>query len=353
MSRFSQAVVTAVRQDTPSAKVISIDCPDFKNADFRPGQYITVRFELDDRDQRRSYSVCNLPTDGKFNIGVKQLENGVVSSHINEKLSAGHSIEVMAPDGNFVIRESADPVHHIFFAAGSGITPVMSMIEHVVAQGRDTATLFYGNRSAGDSMFKAQLEEFNNSSNLNVVNIYSDGSGASALERGRIDFSKTLELLRTFVNTDLPKVNYICGPSGMMTAVENALADNGVAESDIVKEHFVNPDQNVGDKHEDHDEPVGDFTGMAKIKVTLDGEEHSLELATNGKVIVDAVLAAGMDAPFSCKGGVCTTCKAELLSGKVNMDSNYALTDSELEEGYILTCQAHPCTPEIEITYDI
>ena len=353
MSRFNDAVVTAVQQDTLNAKVITIDCPDFQGAEFKPGQYITVRFELNDQDFRRSYSVCNLPENGQYKIGVKRLPDGVVSGHMHDNLSPGNAVEIMAPEGNFVIRESENEAHHIFFAAGSGITPVMSMIEHIVLNGKDRATLFYGNRSASETMFKSRLDELNLEGKVDVVNILSDGSGPSALERGRIDFSKTLELLKAHADGGLNKVYYMCGPSGMMSAVENALTVSGVSTSDIVKEHFVNPDQDLGEQHVPLEEPAGDFSGEAKVKVTLDGEEHEFPLSTNGKVMLDAVFDAGLDAPFSCKGGVCTTCRAQVVSGRVNMDSNYALTEEEIEEGVILTCQSHPCTENVEITYDI
>ena len=158
--------------------------------------------------------------------------------------------------------------------------------------------------------------------------------------------------MRTYLTDDMPRVYYMCGPSGMMSSVENALKDNGISADSIVKEHFVNPGQEEGKTEEAPVEETGDFSGIAKVKVHLDYDENEIELSSDGDVILDAVLDAGLDPPFSCKGGVCTTCKAKLVSGKVSMDNNYALTDSEVEEGYILTCQSHPKSPEVEISYD-
>ena len=322
---------------------------------FKPGQYITFCFNLKNEDLRRSYSICSAPQDDVFQVAVKEVEQGRVSTHANRELTAGTVMQVLPPQGNFVFEANAALERHIvLFAAGSGITPMLSIAKSVLQdEPKSHVTLFYGNKTKDAIMFYQELDALAEDSRMDVYHVLSDGSLDVPLFSGRINFGKTLELLYSFVKDDLPKEYYICGPSGMMTSVKNALEDNGVEKEHIHLEYFENPGQNA-EPRPTIAPPVEElaFEGSAHVEVLLDDETFTFDLPSDGQSLLDAAIKAGADAPFSCQGGVCTTCRAKLLQGTVRMDSNFALTDQELKDGYILTCQSHPSSKKVTISYD-
>lgn len=323
---------------------------------FKAGQYITFKFNLKGEELHRAYSICSAPGEDLFQVAVKEVEGGRASSHINRNLQAGDAMEVMAPQGNFVLEPTpATQRHIVLFASGSGITPILSIAKMVLNnESNSKVTLFYGNRSKSNIMFYDELDALAKGGNLHVYHILSDGSLDMPLFNGRINFGKTLELLHNFTQDELPKSYFICGPAGMMSAVNNALNDKGVDKSDINIEFFENPGQEFQTAEKEVvpeviEEP---FDGTADIEITLDDDTNSFEMKGDSMNLLEAAIQSGIDPPYSCRGGVCTTCRAHMSEGKVRMDSNFALTEQELEEGYILTCQAHPLTKKIKLNFD-
>lgn len=357
MAHFHPLRVSEIRKETEQSVSILLD-PQGKGDDFKfiPGQYLTFKLLIGGIEHRRSYSICSAPTEGDLRVGVKAVEDGTVSVFLNQSLSVGDEIQSMVPMGNFHPGDSAknERKHFILFAAGSGITPILSIIKWALAHPlQHKVTLFYGNSGRDTVMFYDELAQMTHShSSLDVIHIFSDRSSGSPTTSGRIDFAKTWELVNAIVHDNLPREFFVCGPSGMMKSVQDGLVDLGVAKETIHMEHFAEPDEDAQEPTQVPAEVPSDWKGDAKIIVELDDEESEFTLSSGGIVMLDAAIDAGIDAPYSCKGGVCTTCKAKLKEGKVEMDSNYALTDGEIADGYILTCQSHPASPTVKISYD-
>jgi ring-1,2-phenylacetyl-CoA epoxidase subunit PaaE len=357
MADFYPLKVKEVRRETDESVSIVLD-PTNSGAsfDFLPGQYLTFRLEVNNEEHRRSYSICSSPSDSDIVVGVKSMNPGTVSVYLNGELKPGDVLQSMKPEGNFVPDlQPGSEKHYVLFAAGSGITPLLSIVKSIVEKEPGSKiSLFYGNTSASSIMFKSQLEQIAQShSNLQVHHILTDGSSGVPLLSGRMDFSKALDLLNKYVTDDLPREFFLCGPGGMIESVMAGLVDSGVQKTQIHTEYFTTPDSE--DQPAEVEAPaktVTDFVGRAKIRATLDDERHEFELETEGDSLLDTALNEGIDAPFSCKGGVCTTCRAKLIKGSVKMDANYALSDGEISDGFILACQSHPTSPEVEISWD-
>lgn len=354
MSRKHELTVLSVDKNTPSSVVITFD--KMSESSYVPGQYLALELLVNNEEVHRSYSFCSAPHENNWQIGVKHVLGGKASTFLNEDLKAGDTITSLEPMGNFVLPSSSPSEnHYMFFAAGSGVTPVFSMIKELLYSGSaGQISLFYGNKSPEETMFKTELDHLAiDNSNFNIEYIFSQSGASDSLHSGRIHFGKTLELLRLHSSNGLNKQAFICGPGDMITSVKNALSDNGFNDSQIHTEFFTTPttEETKPADTSDSDEN-STFSGTAEIKITLDDEENTITLTDGGAVILDAALDSGMDAPFSCKGGVCTACRAKVTKGKVKMISNFALTDDELEEGYVLTCQSHPKSDLIELSYD-
>lgn len=363
--KFYQIPLKSVERVTADSVMLTLDVTDHKEAfQYAPGQYITFCFNLKEEDLHRSYSVCSAPFENEFRVAVKEVDGGRVSSHANRKLQAGTIMNVRPPEGNFKIATDANQQRHIvLFGAGSGITPLISIAKAVLHDEPNShVTLFYGNSNKESIMFYKELDALAEDDRMDVYHILTDGSTGVPLFTGRINFGKTIELLYNFVKDDLPKEYFVCGPSGMMSSVRNALLDNGIDEKFIHMEFFENPGQEFTEEAAVRSNSEADassqeadedgFEGESEVTIVLDDEEFKFELDTQGTSVLSAALEAGADAPYSCQGGVCTTCRAKLVEGKVRMDSNFALTDQEMKEGYILTCQSHPTSPKIKVSYD-
>lgn len=363
--KFYQIPLKSVERVTADSVVLTLDVKDHKDAfQYAPGQYITFCFNLKDEELHRSYSVCSAPHETEFRVAVKEVEGGRASSHANRNLQAGTIMNVRPPEGNFKITTDVGNQRHIvLFGAGSGITPLISIAKAVLNdEPNSRVTLFYGNRDKESIMFYKELDALAVDERMDVYHILTDGSTGVPLFSGRINFGKTIELLYNFVKDEMPKEYFVCGPSGMMSSVRNALLDNGIDQKFIHMEFFENPGQEFTAKLAPNSSEAADanaaeededgFEGEAQVTVVLDDEEFEFELNTQGTSVLSAALEAGADAPYSCQGGVCTTCRAKLVEGKVRMDSNFALTDQEMKEGYILTCQSHPTSAKIKVSYD-
>lgn len=357
MARFHTLVVEDVKQETADAIVIGLKVPADKRSDFKfmHGQYLTVKLVVNGEELRRSYSICSSPLDvDLIRIAVKRVDRGRASSFLVGQLKKGDALEVMTPMGNFyTLLDPAHERHYVAFAAGSGITPILSILKTVLrTEPKSKFTLFYGNTDVDRIIFREKLGELKalHGDRLGVHHILSKGMDEDLLFNGRITTEKAKQLVSRFVTDALHKEFFICGPEQMMVNVSEALESMGVAKSHIHVELFTTP-VSSSTKAEAVAAP-GAFSGNAVVKVILDGREHVLQVPADGDAVLDAALEAGLDVPFACKGAVCCTCKARVVEGQVEMEMNYALTDSEVADGYVLTCQTHPRSANVTIDYD-
>lgn len=354
MSQFHKLRIADIRRETPDTVSVSFEIPDSLKNDFEyiQGQYITIRADIGAEDIRRSYSLCSAPSENDFRVAVKKVEGGRMSTWLNEKVRAGEELDVMPPMGNFYVDlDPSSSRHYVGFTAGSGITPIMSIVkETLLKEPSSSFTLFYGNRTRNDVIFAEELEKLSAQYNgrLTIHYIMSRETMPDDLFSGRITTEKCVQLLDRCVDISGTNAFFLCGPGDMINNVAATLEAKGVDKSKIHFELFTTP---VADG--DAKEVTAEVDGESQVTVIMDGEEYSFALAANGDPILDAAMDAGVDAPYSCKGAVCCTCKAKLLEGKAEMEMNYALTDMEVEEGYILTCQAHPTTAKVVLDYDV
>lgn len=346
---FTKLKVKEVKKETIDTVSISFDLPSDLKAQFNynAGQYITVKKEIAGEDVRRSYSLCSSPNQDDFRIGVKLVENGKMSTYLTTDVNVGDELELMDPTGNFVLGTTNN--HVVAFAAGSGITPILSMVKTVLNSGGQF-TLFYGNRTAEETIFKTELNalkaDYSDKFSLNYI--YSRGNSGAGLFEGRINKAKCQLLLKE--NSELFQADgfYMCGPEDMIFDVSDSLKELGVDEAKIHFELFTVPT-----KRDDENVVESDFEGESQVTVIMDGDEFEFPLRNDGDYLLDASIENGADAPFSCKGAVCCTCKAQVIEGKATMDMNYSLSDEEVEEGFILTCQARPASEKLVVDYDV
>lgn len=348
--------VKDIVRETEDCVTVSFVVPNEQKSDFNylPGQYLTLEAEISGEKVRRSYSICSAPHEDEWKVAVKKVPSGKFSTFANEVLQVGDEISVMNPMGNFKLEcNPTNENDYVSFAAGSGITPMMAMIKEVLkVEPKSTFTLFYGNKNKDSVIFREEIEALKNIylDRLSVHYILSKERLMSDIYYGRIDDDKCRKYAKVFFDPDSVHSYYLCGPSQMIFAVRDALTDIGVDKDKIHFELFTTDDIKVEKAAEAL--PEVDRNKMSKVKVTLDGIAFSFDLPYDGDNILDAALAYGADLPFACKGGVCCTCKAKITKGEAAMDINYGLEPDEVEKGYILTCQAHPRTEEIEVNFD-
>jgi len=352
--RFHRLTIRDLRRETADAVSIAFGVPAGLGPDYRfaPGQYLTLRATIDGEDMRRSYSICSGPDDGELRIAVKRVEGGVFSDWVNRTLQPGDEIEVMTPTGRFgapCIPER--PRIHVGFAAGSGITPVLSILRGVLAREPDSRFfLFYGNRSTAEILFREALEELKDRflGRLSVFHVLSQEEQDLAVLTGRLDDEKVRRLLRLVVPAEAVDEVYLCGPEAMSREIAATLAELGIGPEKVHVELFVSA---LGGRP--RPKPVApplDAPSRTAV-LTVDGKRREVPVA-DGESILDAALRAGMDLPYACKGGMCSTCRAKLVEGEAAMDLNYSLEPWELAAGFILTCQSHPKTGRVVVDYD-
>lgn len=358
MARFHSLIVEDVKQETADAVSIGLRIPEELKDDFHfiHGQYITLKLNVKGEELRRSYSICSSPLDeGHLRIAVKKVPGGRASEQLVDKLKAGDTLECMTPMGNFyTLCDPANEKHYVSFAAGSGITPILSILKTTLrAEPKSRFTLFYGNTDQDRIIFREKLEQLKQQyvDRLQVHHILTQGKDEEALFNGRITTEKAVKLMQRFLTDPLHKEFFICGPEQMMVNVSEALEKQGVDKKRIHVELFSSP---VTAEAKKAPEAVGAgaFTGVSRVKVILDGREYELEMEASGDPVLDVALDAGLDVPFACKGAVCCTCKARITEGQVEMAMNYALTDQEVADGYVLTCQTHPRSANVTVDYD-
>lgn len=359
MAKFHSLKIKDVRRETKDCVSIAFEIPEDLKSEFqyKQGQYITLRREFDGEELRRSYSACSSPVaDDHLRIAVKEVSDGRMSSYLNNGIEEGQELEVMKPMGNFYTEMPASsPKHYVAFAAGSGITPILSLLKTALAVSTDNKfTLFYGNKSTADIIFKEELDslEAKYDGRLKVMHLLSREETKDPIFNGRMSADKCSELMERFADTQKADEFFICGPYDMINSINESLTAKGIAKENIHFELFTTPPpeteetENISNK-EAANTPVAE----SKVMVVLDGEETEITV-TSSDNILDAVLDAGLDAPYACTGGSCCTCRAKVIEGSAVMDVNYALTDKEVEQGYILTCQSHPTTTKMVVDYD-
>lgn len=351
---FHLLTVAELRRETEEATSVVFAVPDELEEAFRfkHGQYLTLRAKVNGEELRRPYSVCVAPEEGELRICVKKLHEGRFSTFVNEALKPGDRLEVMPPMGRFHVE--TDPTaarSYVAFAGGSGITPVMSNIRTVLLrEPRSNFTLFYGNRTARSIIFRDQLADLKDRhmGRLRVFHVLSDEMPEIALFGGLMDEAKVEELARRLVDVEAVDWFFICGPGPMMDGATAALARLGVPEAKIKIESFGSrpfASQLVARQ-------APDEAHTAEVEINLRGIRSRIRVPYEGQSILDAAHAAKLDAPYACKGGVCCTCRARLVEGRVDMDVVYGLEPDEIAKGYILTCQSHPRTKRVVVDYD-
>jgi len=351
--RFHELRVTEVFPLTDDSVTVTFDVPPELSSsfDYIPGQHVTVRKFIDGEDVRRSYSICAPAGSGKLRVGVKKLSGGVFSTYMTEKLEAGETIEVMSPVGEFTIDIDPErPRKAVAIAAGSGITPVLSLLSTSLEMEPESSwTLIYGNRTANSVMFLDELEGLKDRFHprFQIFHILSREGSDIPLLSGRIDDEKIRIIHDRLLGAGEVDGWYLCGPFDLVMTARDTLTDLGVEESRVHDElFFAGP---VDESTLPPEPPPGE--GSVDLTVILDGRAVETRMSPQTSIL-DAALRVRSELPFSCKGGMCATCKGRIEEGEVTMDKNYALVDSEIEAGYVLTCQSHPVSDRIVVRYD-
>ena len=354
MIEFYKIKVREIRKETPECVSIAFEIPEEQKDIFKftHGQYITIRKEFNGEEIRRSYSLCTSPHDNDFRVAVKQMYDGIFSTFANKQLKVGDVLEVMPPLGKFTTPiDASSSKNYLGFAAGSGITPIISILKTVLFEEPNSSfTLFYGNKNVESVVFREELEALKNQymGRLSLHYIMSREAIGSPLFKGHITGEKCIEFAKNLFEPSNTDAVFICGPEEMLIDLKDTLKDLGVPEKYIHYELFVTS----GIAKKKHDEQVIEENVLSEVTIILDGDEFKFNLQTTDVNILDAALKNGANLPYACKGGVCCTCRAKLLDGKVDMDVNYSLEPDELENGYILTCQSHPLTKKVVVTFD-
>ena len=355
MSKFHPLPIARVERETRDAIAITFAVPAHLGEQFRfeQGQHLTLRADIDGEDVRRSYSICSAVNDGTLRIAVKRSPGGVFSTWANEALAAGASIDVMPPMGHFnVPLDPAAKRHYAGFAAGSGITPLLSIVKTTLAaEPRSRFTLFYGNRASGTVMFKEELAALKDTyiDRFNLVHVLSREAQDIDLLHGRIDRAKADALITHWLRGDEIDAAFVCGPEGMMDAVVAALKGRGFPDAKIKIERFAASIP----KHQHVARPLPQAArAECEVTVIIDGSRKAFRLEKEKENILEAGLANGIELPYSCRGGVCSTCRCRLVEGEVDMDVNFALEDYEVARGFVLACQSYPITDKVIVDFD-
>jgi ring-1,2-phenylacetyl-CoA epoxidase subunit PaaE len=353
---FYPLQVKKITRQTRNAVAIELDIPASLQSIFayQPGQYLTIRKKIEGEETRRTYSLCSSPLDNKWTIAVKKVPGGLFSTWANEQLQEGDTLDIMPPNGKFSPSlNDENKKHYAAFAAGSGITPVISIIATTLAtEPNSSFTLVYGNQSRSSIIFKEALEALKNKyiNRLSIYHILSREKTDADINYGRIDAAKCEQIFAKLLDINSVDEFFLCGPQEMSACVHYALVQRGIDSTKIRQELFT-VTQKTGKRKEQQITATQD-SPKSRITVRIDGMETSFDLAYDSDPIMDAALHEGMELPYACKGGMCCTCKAKLVEGEVEMEVHYGLEHDEIAAGFILTCQSHPKTPVVVVDFD-
>jgi len=357
MAEFHKIKVADIYKETKDTSVITFDIPQDLKGDFEftPGQHLTLRKEINGEDIRRSYSLCSSPMEDQWKVAVKLIPEGKFSTYVNEVLKAGDELDVMSPSGTFGVESKKDlKKNYLFFAAGSGITPLMSMIKtHLANEPNSTCKLFYVNKTVKSIIFKEELEQLRNTyfGRLEIYYFLTKERRDIELFNGRFDDEKMQVLTKTFI--DIPDTNevFLCGPENMVNYVSEYLVNSGLPKELVHFELFVK-----GLSEEDikrAERLAQQNVEGTEVTIVDGGKDFHFTMTKEYDNILDAALGAGADLPFACKGGVCSTCKCEVKEGTVEMKLNYALEEFEVAKNWVLSCQAVPTSEKVVVDFDV
>ncbi len=352
---FFDLPVVAIEPEAAHSAAITLGVAPERRMDFafEPGQFITVRAPLNGVEVRRNYSICSTPAllaaKGQIQIGVRAVEGGVMSNWLTSQVKVGQSLSIAPPEGRFVIRRQR-ALHRVGFAAGSGITPILSILTHTLEQSTHAKfTLVYGNRRMDSVMFNEALQDLKDRfpERLTLIHILSRQAQEVPLLEGRIDGDKVRALMQVFLPVKSMDEVYICGPEAMIEATESSLLAAGVPADRVHTERFASAASPT--RVTRRAEAAAD-AGI-QLSIIADGKRHELRMHPEDRIL-DVALEAGLDLPYACKGGVCCTCRAKVLQGQVSMDKNFTLEADEMRQGFVLSCQARPTTPAVVVSFD-
>ncbi len=349
MSKFHSLTIKEIKKETQNSVSILLDVPSKLKNEFQfiAGQYITIKTTIAGEEIRRAYSICSTPNSGELRIAIKTIDNGTFSVYACTILKEGAILEVSKPEGKFILETSSNNKNnYLGIAAGSGITPVMAMIKATLnEEPKSTFTLIYGNKTEADTIFKNEIDNLKSkfSTQFNIQYVYSREQNSEALF-GRIDTGNINFVVKNKFKNLTFDTAFLCGPEEMITTAKKALIENGLSENNIHFELFSTPVSS-------EEKTTQNFEGISEITVLLDDEENSFKMDSK-TTILTAALKEGLDAPYSCQGGICSSCIAKVTEGNAVMTKNTILSKEEIKDGLILTCQAHPTSQKITIDYD-
>lgn len=356
MAQFYPLSVAEVRHDTRDAVVVTLEPrpEDRERFAYIQGQYLTFRRAFDGEELRRSYSICTGRSEGTLRVGIRKIDGGWFSTWANEGLKVGDVLEAMPPMGNFHAPiEAQRAKHYLGFAGGSGITPLLGIVKTVLAEEpKATFTLVYGNRSINSIMFREELEDLKNQhlGRLGILHVLESEDPDGGLFSGRLDRDKCRALFGRWVDVGHADLAFICGPEPMMLAVAEVLKEHGLDDARIKFELFASGQPGRARRAAAAAPKATEQTCSATI--VLDGASVTLTMPKDGPTVLEAARAAKLDVPYACTAGVCSTCRAMVIEGEVEMEANYALEDYEVRRGYVLTCQSRPVTDRVVVDYD-
>lgn len=356
---FRPLTIQDIRNETAECISVSFHVPEEWKEEFRfkAGQNITLRSYINGEEIRRSYSICSSPYEKELRVAIKKQESGLFSSYAHQHFKTSQTLEVLSPTGNFTLPvRTANKNHYVAFASGSGITPVISLLKTIlIEEPLSRFTLIYGNKTRSSVIFREELMALKNNhpEQFQFIPLFSREKMDAPIFEGRIDAAKCEVIFKQIIPMDSDQEYLLCGPAPMIFSVRDWLLNQKVEDKKIHYELFSDPGEMTAVLKKPNTEKKEPSQKKSLVTIRLDGVSTDFQLPVDGPTILEAAILAGADLPYACRAGVCATCRAKLVEGKVNMDQNYALAAEELEQGFILACQSHPASEKLIIDFDI